>query len=195
MPPKQALFKPYQEVPLNRKTEFTPAELKQLEKARKHERRQQGYVKSDMPDKYAEFQKMIRTKEGTQAPAYKANYKLTELYAAQQVSAALQMSAQTNNLSWSERGPTNVPGRTRGLLTHPDNPQRIWFAGSVAGGIWKTTDAGVNWKNKTPDLPNLATTTLAMARSNPDVIYAGTGEGFFNADPKLSKRNRFFSPT
>ena len=34
--------------------------------------------------------------------------------------------------------------------------------------------------NLTPDLPNLATTTLAMSPANTSIIYAGTGEGFFN---------------
>ena len=37
-------------------------------------------------------------------------------------------------------------------------------------------------ENLTPDITNLATSTLAMAASNHNVLYAGTGEGFFNAD-------------
>ncbi|MBC7921485.1 MAG: T9SS type A sorting domain-containing protein [Ferruginibacter sp.] len=167
---------------MENKTELTPTEMRQLELARKRERRKNGYAKSDSPDEYAKFERMIRTKEGTEVPEYEANYKLTELYAAQRASNVRKSKARTANLSWSERGPANVPGRTRGLLTHPDNPQRIWFAGSVGGGVWKTTDAGANWVNKTPNLPNLATTVLAMAPSDSKVIYAGTGEGFYNAD-------------
>ncbi|RDC61681.1 T9SS type A sorting domain-containing protein [Adhaeribacter pallidiroseus] len=184
VPVEQVVLTSDEETLVKHKTEYTPAEIKLLEKIRKRERRKKGYVKSDKPDKYAEYQRMIRTREGEKAPAYKLNYKLTELYTAQQqVSATAKVNATAMNISWSERGPANVPGRTRGLLTHPDNPERIWYAGSAGGGIWKTTDAGGNWKNKTPDLPNLATTTLAMARSNPNIIYAGTGEGgFFNAD-------------
>ena len=78
------------------------------------------------------------------------------------------------------RGPGNVSGRTRGLIIDPDDrAKNTWFAGSVSGGIWKTTDAGKSWIDKTPDLPNMATTTLAMAQSNTNIIYAGTGEGFF----------------
>lgn len=169
-------------VPLNRKTELTPAEMLMLEIERKRERRRMGYTKSDLPDKYARFHKMIRTREGADYPQYAADYKLTELAGARQVQAGRQSRARLQALTWSERGPANVPGRTRALLSHPDNPGRIWFAGSVSGGIWKTMDAGANWVNKTPDLPNLATTVLAMAPSDPNILYAGTGEGFFNLD-------------
>ena len=91
--------------------------------------------------------------------------------------------AKTQALNWVERGPGNVSGRTRGIIVDPDDPNHdTWFAGSVGGGIWKTTNAGDSWTNLTPDLPNLATSTIAMAMSNHNVIYAGTGEGFFNVD-------------
>ncbi len=86
-------------------------------------------------------------------------------------------------MEWVERGPANVGGRTRGLIVDPDDPNKnTWYAGSVGGGVWKTIDAGATWTLLTTDVPNLATSVLAMAPSNPDVIYVGTGEGFFNAD-------------
>ncbi|MEM9722564.1 MAG: T9SS type A sorting domain-containing protein, partial [Bacteroidota bacterium] len=79
-------------------------------------------------------------------------------------------------------GPSNVPGRTRALLVDPDDPQNTWFAASVGGGIWKTENRGRNWTHLTPDLPNLWVSSLAMAPSNPNVMYAGTGEqGFVSA--------------
>ncbi|MBT8229739.1 MAG: T9SS type A sorting domain-containing protein, partial [Bacteroidia bacterium] len=52
-----------------------------------------------------------------------------------------------------------------------------WFLGSVGGGVWHTEDAGDTWNLLTPDISSMATSTLAMAASNNDVIYAGTGEG------------------
>ena len=89
----------------------------------------------------------------------------------------------THIIDWRERGPANVPGRTRGLIVDPDDPQRLtWFAGSAAGGVWKTADGGINWEPITPTLPNLATTVLAMAPGNTSHIYLGTGEGFGNLD-------------
>ena len=148
-------------------------------KLRKHSKVKEGELaKSDEPDKFAEFYKAIRTREGETEPGYKLNYKFEELK-----KARANRSANRSILPWVQRGPANVGGRTRGLIVDPDDPTfNTWFAGSVGGGIWKTTNAGASWVNLTPELPNLATTVLAMAESNHDVIYAGTGEGFFNVD-------------
>ncbi len=142
-------------------------------------------IKSDEPDKFAEYFRRIKTREGQSKPGYPRGYKLKELKKAKE---QLRKIAKTNNkitdaLPWVERGPGNVGGRTRGLVVDPDDPSfQTWYAGSVGGGIWKTTDGGATWVNKTPDLPNLATTVIVMAKSNHDVMYAGTGEGFFNLD-------------
>ncbi len=144
-----------------------------------------GKVKTDEPNKYAEYFRRIKTREGQSKPEYPDGYRIKELKKAKQ---QLQKLAKTNNkiteaLPWIERGPGNVGGRTRGLVVDPDDPShQTWFVGSVGGGIWKTTDGGATWVNKTPDLPNLATTVIVMAESNHDVMYAGTGEGFFNLD-------------
>jgi len=82
---------------------------------------------------------------------------------------------------WTERGPSNIGGRTRCLVIDPDNPSRMW-AGAVSGGIWESTDAGLTWTQRGADLPNLAICCMTMDPNNHDVLYAGTGEGFFNGD-------------
>ncbi len=142
-------------------------------------------VKTDQPDKFAEYFRRIKTREGKTKPDYPLGYKIKELKKAKEQVKKLAKSNNkiTEALPWIERGPGNVGGRTRGLVVDPDDPShQTWFAGSVGGGIWKTTDAGATWVNKTPDLPNLATVTIVMAKSNHDVMYAGTGEGFYNLD-------------
>jgi photosystem II stability/assembly factor-like uncharacterized protein len=83
--------------------------------------------------------------------------------------------------NWIERGPSNIGGRTRSLIIDPSDATRMW-AGSVSGGIWESTDSGQTWTQRGGDLPNLAICCLAMDPSNNDVMYAGTGEGFFNGD-------------
>lgn len=83
--------------------------------------------------------------------------------------------------SWSALGPGNIGGRTRALLIHPTSPQTMYAAG-VGGGIWKTTNGGANWAPLGDFLVNIAVSTLAMSPKNPDVLYAGTGEGYFNGD-------------
>lgn len=82
-------------------------------------------------------------------------------------------------LPWIERGPGNVSGRGRAIVVDPtDDTGNTWWVASIGGGVWKTSDAGVNWENKTPDLGILTTTTLVIAPSNPDVMYVGTGMGY-----------------
>src|SRR6185312_11487185 len=84
--------------------------------------------------------------------------------------------------TWSELGPSNIGGRTRAMLIHPTIHSTMYAAG-VAGGVWKSTNSGASWTQLTDlGLPNLAVTNLVMDPSTPNVIYAGTGEGFFNAD-------------
>lgn len=83
--------------------------------------------------------------------------------------------------AWSDLGPGNIGGRTRALVIHPANPQ-IMYAAGVAGGIWKTVDGGATWTALGDFLANIAVTSLAMSPKNPNTLYAGTGEGFFNGD-------------
>jgi photosystem II stability/assembly factor-like uncharacterized protein len=82
---------------------------------------------------------------------------------------------------WEWLGPGNVGGRTRSILLHPSEPQKLW-AGSVGGGIWHTTDGGTHWEPVDDFMANLAVSCMVMDSKTPAVMYAGTGEGFFNAD-------------
>ena len=83
--------------------------------------------------------------------------------------------------TWQSLGPGNVGGRTRALVINPVNPD-VMYAAGVAGGVWKTTNAGASWLPLDDFLANIAVTCLALDPTNPGIIYAGTGEGFFNAD-------------
>ncbi len=82
---------------------------------------------------------------------------------------------------WAPLGPGNIGGRIRRLVIHPTRPQTMWAA-AVAGGIWKTLNGGASWLPTGDFLPNLAFSSLALAPNNPAVLYAGSGEGFFNGD-------------
>ncbi len=112
----------------------------------------------------------------TKSPA-PANYLYTELQKVRNATGKLK-SAKAD-VEWIHRGPSNVGGRTRGLIVDPDDAtHKTWFAGSATGGVWKTTDAGATWECLTDDLPYQATICLAMAKTNHDIIYMGTGESF-----------------
>ncbi len=86
-----------------------------------------------------------------------------------------------STLSWVHLGPTNIAGRVRSFLIDPVNPS-ILYAGSVSGGVWKSTNEGQSWFALNDNMENLAIGSLAMDPSNRNIIYAGTGEGFFNID-------------
>ena len=83
--------------------------------------------------------------------------------------------------TWTPLGPGNIGGRTRALLINPTDPS-VMYAAGVAGGVWKSTNAGRSWAALGDLLPNIAFNSLAFDPSNTQVIYAGTGEGFFNSD-------------
>jgi photosystem II stability/assembly factor-like uncharacterized protein len=83
--------------------------------------------------------------------------------------------------SWVPIGPGNIGGRTRAIVIHPGQPQTMW-AGSVGGGIWRTDDAGASWLPVDDMMANLAVTCMLMDPNDPNLIYAGTGEGFGNLD-------------
>ena len=84
--------------------------------------------------------------------------------------------------TWTSLGPSNQGGRTRAILIDPGNPS-IMYAGGVAGGVWKSTDAGGTWTPMAQlSMSNLAVVSLAFDPSNANTLYAGTGEGVFNVD-------------
>jgi photosystem II stability/assembly factor-like uncharacterized protein len=95
--------------------------------------------------------------------------------------------ARTNSVqpeflgSWTQLGPGNIGGRTRAIVINPSTPTTMYAAG-VAGGVWRTTNGGSSWAPLTDLIANIAVNSLAMDPGNSNIIYAGTGEGYFNID-------------
>ena len=83
------------------------------------------------------------------------------------------MSAFDQN--WNFIGPSNVGGRITDIEMWPDDMNTI-LAGSASGGIFKSFDQGVTWEPIFDDAASLAIGDMAISKSNPDVIYVGTGE-------------------
>ena len=82
---------------------------------------------------------------------------------------------------WEQLGPGNIGGRTRVVLFEPGRPSTMYIAG-VAGGLWKSTNAGANWVPLSDLAPNIAVNSGVVDRSNPQRLWIGTGEGYFNVD-------------
>lgn len=76
---------------------------------------------------------------------------------------------------WQLDGPKNIGGRINAVIAHPDDPNII-YAGCSAGGIFKTTDGGDNWEPIADQFSYLAIGALAFDPTNPDIIFAGSGD-------------------
>jgi Secretion system C-terminal sorting domain len=70
---------------------------------------------------------------------------------------------------------TRMGGRTRAVLIDRVDSNKIW-AGSVSGGLWRTTDGGNNWRVINDQASTLSVTCLTQNPLNPNIIYYGTGE-------------------
>ncbi|HMS55657.1 MAG TPA: hypothetical protein PKA27_09685, partial [Fimbriimonadaceae bacterium] len=79
---------------------------------------------------------------------------------------------------WTWLGPGNIGGRVREILIHPSNTNIMW-TGACSGGIWKTTDGGASWQPMDDFMSALTIGCMALDPANPNTIYVGTGEGFF----------------
>ncbi|NNE26420.1 MAG: hypothetical protein HKN09_06220, partial [Saprospiraceae bacterium] len=79
------------------------------------------------------------------------------------------------NLDWESVGPFNISGRVTDIEVDFSN-DNIIYAGSASGGVLKSTDGGQNWVNVFEGMPTQAIGDLAISKSNPEYVVAGTGE-------------------
>ncbi len=79
------------------------------------------------------------------------------------------------NLEWRLIGPDNRSGRSTEVAGITANPN-IMYAAFATGGFWKTEDAGKTWMPLFDKQATQSIGSFALAPSNPDIIYLGTGE-------------------
>ena len=114
---------------------------------------------------------------------------------------APQLRAPLVNLStsvWTSIGPTplavssptnvntNVSGRITGVAADPTDSNIIYIA-AAGGGVWKTVNGGTSWTPLTDTQRTLSMGAIAVAPSNGQVIYAGTGEANNSADSNFGR--------
>jgi photosystem II stability/assembly factor-like uncharacterized protein len=68
-----------------------------------------------------------------------------------------------------------IGNRLTSVVGIPGQPN-IYYVGAASGGIWKTTDGGVHWDPIFDSQPVSSIGALAIAPSNPNIVWAGTGE-------------------
>src|SRR5947207_4720959 len=108
------------------------------------------------------------------------------LFVAFMISASSLALAQQFNpdlfkaLHWRSIGPFRG-GRTRAVAGVPSQPN-VFYIVQVNGGVWKTDDYGRTWVPIFDDQPTGSVGCIAIAPSDPNIIYVGSGEGLQRPD-------------
>ena len=91
------------------------------------------------------------------------------------------------DINWVSLGPTpgeyfnygNISSRIVAGVFDPVNPNIIYI-GPANGGVWKSTDGGINWTPLTDTQESMAMGSIAIDPANTNIIYAGTGEATYS---------------
>lgn len=111
-------------------------------------------------------------------PSVMQRHKETHLQAIEQAqqmrkNAAKQLISTSEN--WQFTGPTNIGGRITDVEM-PANDSLSLYIGTANGGIFKTNNFGKEWQPIFDDQPTLTIGDIAIAPSQPETLYVGTGE-------------------
>lgn len=79
---------------------------------------------------------------------------------------------QVEPLTWRHLGPVNMSGR----VTDFEAAGHVWYVGTAASGVWKTTNRGTTWKALFQTEASCSIGDVAVAPANPDIVWVGTGE-------------------
>jgi photosystem II stability/assembly factor-like uncharacterized protein len=113
-----------------------------------------------------------------------------DLYDASESASKVGAKQPLISNAWTNIGPNvisspssfTIGGCTNALAVDPTNPSII-YAGAAGGGVWKSTNAGVNWTELTDlVIPDLAVSSIAIDPNNTNTIYVGSGDGFASVD-------------
>ena len=94
---------------------------------------------------------------------------------------------ESKEMEWKSRGPSNVGGRTKGLMFDPnDSSSETVYAGGVSGGLFKNTNISnpnSTWEHITKGIPeNIPVSSITFDPNNTNIFYVGTGESYTGAE-------------
>lgn len=88
----------------------------------------------------------------------------------------MRRASPYHTASWSFLGPTNISGRSTDVAVADRNGHRRIYAAYATGGVWTSDDDGESWQAVFENEPSTSIGDIAVAPSNPDVVWVGTGE-------------------
>jgi photosystem II stability/assembly factor-like uncharacterized protein len=80
------------------------------------------------------------------------------------------------SMNWQYVGPTNISGRATDIAVADRAGSRRIYAAYATSGVWASDDNGATWRAVFEQFPSTSIGDLAVAPSNPDVVWVGTGE-------------------
>jgi hypothetical protein len=113
----------------------------------------------------------------------------SRLFRSEAVSGSLQF-AQTDVPVWTPLGPSPLPsgfiggpftGRVTAVVVDPTDSNKVYL-GTAQGGVWRSLNAGTTWESVFDSAQSQAIGSLALAPSNPNILYIGTGESNRSGD-------------
>lgn len=98
------------------------------------------------------------------------------LWSAVSLAAQSTLPREVQHIYPRSIGPASMSGRVTSIAVVDKNPNHI-FIGTASGGLWKSTSGGISWESVFDSVEVASIGAVAVQQNNPDVVWAGTGEG------------------
>ena len=88
---------------------------------------------------------------------------------------AMKEQSLFKDLKWRFVGPVDLGGRCTDIAV-PKGSRTVIYIAAATGGLWKTVNAGITWEPLFEDMPTQSIGDIAVAESDPNIVWVGTGE-------------------
>lgn len=153
-----------------------------------------GFIKKINKEEYLRLRAQFYEERTGDASKFSYNPRTKAITETKQKEAQVRANNRSMLVStpWVQLGPAPIPnGQTEGVMVpvtgrisaiavHPTN-ENIVYIGAASGGVYRSMDGGANWTPIFDNAQSLVIGALALAPSNPSILFVGTGE------PQLSQ--------
>ena len=89
---------------------------------------------------------------------------------------SMEQSSPSRTVAWQYLGPTNISGRATDIAVADTASSRRIYAAFATSGVWASDDRGATWRAIFEREASTSIGDIAVAKSNPDIVWVGTGE-------------------